>query len=338
MDKLLTIVVPTYNMQDYLRHCLDSLIVPTEMMALLEVLVINDGSTDDSSTIAHEYEAKYPETFRVIDKENGGHGSAWNVGLSLAVGYYLAFLDSDDWYDTAELQKLLTSLKDCTSDLVLLNKQTFHADDMRLEPFVISGLLPGIEYRMEDEGRTLIKNDITKIYTQCCIYKTSILQPLGNLFVEKVSYDDIIMHVVDVLVPHTFVYFNYTVYYYLLGREGQSLDNNVRRKKVDDVSKVVLSCLAFIKENPQHSSFKDWYAKDLYFNFCYSRYYALSKLPFRESISKLKGWDSEISADFSDIPENKWMKRYRTLPFVLYFSLFRFFDYYARAKRKIRKL
>lgn len=69
MEKILTIVIPTYNMQDYLRRCLDSLIVPDEQMQQLEVLVVNDGSKDNSSAIAHEYQDKYPGTFRVIDKE-----------------------------------------------------------------------------------------------------------------------------------------------------------------------------------------------------------------------------------------------------------------------------
>lgn len=71
MNKLLTIVIPTYNMQAYLHRCLDSLLVSEEHMQQIEVLVINGGSKDNSFAIAHEYEAKYPNTFRVIDKENG---------------------------------------------------------------------------------------------------------------------------------------------------------------------------------------------------------------------------------------------------------------------------
>lgn len=83
MEKILTIVIPTYNMQDYLRRCLDSLIVPEEQMKHLEVLVVNDGSKDNSSAIAHEYQDKYPDTFRVIDKENGNYGSCVNRGLRM---------------------------------------------------------------------------------------------------------------------------------------------------------------------------------------------------------------------------------------------------------------
>ena len=71
MEKILTIVIPTYNMQDYLHRCLNSLIIPEEQMQHLEVLVVNDGSKDNSYAIAHEYPDKYPGTFRVIDKEKG---------------------------------------------------------------------------------------------------------------------------------------------------------------------------------------------------------------------------------------------------------------------------
>ena len=95
MQKLLTIIVPTYNMQDYLRHCLDSLIVSNEWLDLLEVLVINDGSKDKSSEIGHEFEMLYPNTFVVIDKENGNYGSCINKGLEIATGKYVKVLDSD---------------------------------------------------------------------------------------------------------------------------------------------------------------------------------------------------------------------------------------------------
>ena len=89
MNKILTIIIPTYNMEKYLRRCLDSLIIDEEGMKQLEVLVINDGSKDSSSQIAHEYQDKYPDTFRVIDKENGNYGSCINRGLKEATGKYV---------------------------------------------------------------------------------------------------------------------------------------------------------------------------------------------------------------------------------------------------------
>ena len=86
-NKNLTIIIPTYNMQEYLQKCLSSLIVK-KGLETLEVLVVNDGSKDNSSIIAHEFEAKYPGVFRVIDKENGNYGSCINRGLKEATGKY----------------------------------------------------------------------------------------------------------------------------------------------------------------------------------------------------------------------------------------------------------
>lgn len=83
-------------MEKYLRRCLNSLIIDEEGMKQLEVLVINDGSKDSSSQIAHEYQNKYPDTYRVIDKENGNYGSCVNKGIVKATGKYFKILDADD--------------------------------------------------------------------------------------------------------------------------------------------------------------------------------------------------------------------------------------------------
>ena len=119
MIKLLTVIIPTYNMQEYLHRCLDSLIVQQPMRESLEVLVINDGGKDKSSIIAHEYEDRYPDTFKVIDKENDHYGSCVNRGLVEATGKYVKVLDADDWFDTGELEKLLEKLPSIDVDLIM---------------------------------------------------------------------------------------------------------------------------------------------------------------------------------------------------------------------------
>ena len=81
MDKILSIIVPTYNMEKYLQNCLDSLLLSEKQMQDYEVWIINDGSKDRSSEIAHSYELRYPDTFRVVDKNNGNYGSCINCGL-----------------------------------------------------------------------------------------------------------------------------------------------------------------------------------------------------------------------------------------------------------------
>ena len=111
MDKVLSIIVPTYNMERYLDKCLSSLCVTDHnLLNTLEVLVINDGSKDASSKIGHRYHDEYPYVFRVIDKENGNYGSCINRGLKEATGKYIKVLDADDYFDSSVLGQYLDFL------------------------------------------------------------------------------------------------------------------------------------------------------------------------------------------------------------------------------------
>ena len=107
-NKILTIIVPSYNMEAYLPKCLGSLIIDDkDLLQKLEVIVVNDGSKDRTSEIAHEFEANYPGVFRVIDKKNGHYGSCINAGLAIATGFYVKVLDADDWFVTGHFQNFL---------------------------------------------------------------------------------------------------------------------------------------------------------------------------------------------------------------------------------------
>lgn len=120
MEKLLSIVIPTYNMSSYIERCLNSLI-SDKTKDLLDVLVINDGSKDDSSKKAKTLAYQYPDMIRVFDKENGNYGSCVNVGLNKAIGKYIKILDADDYMDTKALEETLDILQHLDVDLVLTN-------------------------------------------------------------------------------------------------------------------------------------------------------------------------------------------------------------------------
>lgn len=91
--KIISFTVPCYNSQEYMRNCVDSLLVGGEDV---EIVIVNDGSSDRTIDIAREYEAEYPTIVKVIDKPNGGHGSGVNAGLKIATGLYYKVVDSDD--------------------------------------------------------------------------------------------------------------------------------------------------------------------------------------------------------------------------------------------------
>src|SRR5690554_2632255 len=106
--KLITFAVPSYNSQDYLHKCIESLLLAGNEC---EIIIINDGSTDNTLKIAKDYQNKYPNIIKVIDKENGGHGSGVNSGLKAASGLYFKVVDSDDWADAEGLKTLINTIK-----------------------------------------------------------------------------------------------------------------------------------------------------------------------------------------------------------------------------------
>ena len=109
--KLLSITVPCYNSQDYMKNCVDSLL---EGGNLVEILIVDDGSKDDTAKIADEYAAKYPEIVKAIHQENGGHGEAVNTGLKNATGLYFKVVDSDDWVNKDAYLAILDKLLEIT--------------------------------------------------------------------------------------------------------------------------------------------------------------------------------------------------------------------------------
>ena len=107
--KLLSIAIPCYNSENYMRKCIESLLVGGEDV---EILIVNDGSTKDrTAEIADEYAAKYPTIVKAIHKENGGHGSAVNAGIANATGLYFKVVDSDDWVKESAYKEILDTLR-----------------------------------------------------------------------------------------------------------------------------------------------------------------------------------------------------------------------------------
>ena len=105
--KLLTIAVPCYNSQEYMHYCLQTLLSGGEEV---EILIINDGSKDNTARIADQYAAAYPTIIRAIHQENKGHGGAVNTGMANATGKYFKVVDSDDWVDVRAYLKILEQL------------------------------------------------------------------------------------------------------------------------------------------------------------------------------------------------------------------------------------
>ena len=257
MQKLLTIVVPVYKVEPYINKCLDSCLIyrmneqgekvlDEDLMNQLEVIIVNDGTPDNSAEMSREYVKRYSNTLRQIDKENGGHGSAWNVGLKEATGKYLRFLDSDDWLTNVD--KLMNKLAVTDVDLAFTDECVHYIEQGREEfqscSFVYSQLLSIDNVQMSD-----ILADFSSLNFRRCTYRTVLLQSQYPLFREHVSYDDTILFVAPYIGAKTMIAFDFVVYNLLRGRDEQSMNEKVILKKADQRLQAYVDLHDYIKNH-----------------------------------------------------------------------------------------
>lgn len=235
MFKLLTIIIPTYNMEAYLHRCLDSLILQKELMNLLEVLVINDGSKDSSSNIAHEYETCYPNTFKVIDKENGNYGSCINKGIDEAKGKYIKILDADDWYEPTQFAKYLQYINTLEEDVdAVFSNFTYHYTNLGK---IVCHKYKIIEYEKIYELKNVKfvggkDQFMLKMYS--IAVRTQLIRDIGLRHDTGISYTDYEFIFFPYEHIKTVIFLRYNVYQYFIGREGQTISPESRKKHVND--------------------------------------------------------------------------------------------------------
>ena len=243
-NKILTIIIPTYNMEKYLRKCLDSLIVSEENMQRLEVLVVNDGSKDSSSQIAHEYQEKYPQTFRVIDKENGNYGSCINRGLKEATGKYVKVLDADDYFDNRVFDDFISFLYEVDVDLVISD---FNVVDE------VGNCLSDITFDLPTNSTFKLADIPTEMNTlllhHCITYKRDVFNRFKYIQTEGISYTDDEWVFKPMLWIEKVLYYPHTLYLYLRGREGQTFDPKVVQRTLEQRIRVFKEMVSFYKTN-----------------------------------------------------------------------------------------
>ena len=236
--KLLTVTIPCYNSQDYMRHAIDSVLVGGDDV---EILLIDDGSTDDTLEIAKQYEKKYPTIVRAIHKENGGHGSAVNAGIANASGIFFKVLDSDDWFDEASFHKVLHFIKYVTDeqiplDLIISNyvyeKPSLH----KRKSINYRSALPVSKFITWDDVKHF--NMSQNLLMHSLMYKTHILRDCGLQLPEHTFYVDNIFAFSPLPTVHKMYYLNVDLYRYYIGREDQSVNEAVMTKRIDQQIKI----------------------------------------------------------------------------------------------------
>lgn len=234
MEKILTIVVPTYNMEAYLDECLSSMIMEDmSLMEALEVIVVNDGSKDNSLNIALSYKERFPNTFVVIDKENGNYGSCVNRGLKEATGKYFRIVDADDWVDTTALQEFLIKLSKCASDLVFTKYVKVH------ETNVVYAYSSRIDTdRLYDVNTMKYHYYDAHMQMHGMTYKTSVLKACDMCLLEGVSYTDAEYCFYPLSVVNTVLFYDIILYHYRADRDGQTMSASALMKSTDSLFKV----------------------------------------------------------------------------------------------------
>ena len=318
MEKLLTIVVPVYKVEPYINKCLDSLILSEELMEILEVIIVNDGTPDNSAELSREYTKKYPNTFRQIDKENGGHGSAWNVGVKEATGKYLRFLDSDDWLTNLDI--LLCTLEKTDVDVILTHLNNYNeAEQTNTEWNITDGPFNKIgdfsTFTFDD-----FRNKTNTLNFLFATYKTAILKGLPNLFMEKTMYDDSILYAIPILFADTYLCLDIVLYNYLSGREGQSMNAIVKKRNIPKLLNTYLYEMEFITKNEHLTNNKE----SLYRIMASDSIYLLNMLvylPWRDFKKNISLCSKYFHLESIKWKESKQAKRFSTMPLLGFYLL-----------------
>ena len=258
-EKLLSIIIPSYNMEVLLPRCLNSLIVPPEQMEWLDVLIVNDGSKDSTSAIGHEYAQKYPDTFRVIDKQNGHYGSCINAALPVALGKYIRILDADDYFDNAVFRQYLDQLKNVDVDVVVTDYNMVDAQGQIVSRTVYDILEHGQVITIQDEKlAVMMMHGLT--------YRTDHLRRIHYKQTEGILYTDSEWSFIPLLDAETLCYFKLSVYQYLVDREGQSMSKQQEQKNYPHRLKVLRNMLmAYLGDHRNSNTINTWMTIRNYF-------------------------------------------------------------------------
>ncbi len=222
--KYISFAIPCFNSQNYMSRAIDSLLTGKDEV---EILIVNDGSRDQTSEIAHEYMENYPDIVRVIDKENGGHGDAVNAGLGAAQGKYFKVVDSDDWVDEEALKRILTLIRNLEEDgeqidMLVSNFVYEKAGASHKKCVHYRNALPQDEiFRWDDIGHFRLDQ---YILMHSVIYRTDLLKLIQMKLPKHTFYVDNIY--VYYPLPHVrkIYYLDIDFYRYFIGRDDQSVN------------------------------------------------------------------------------------------------------------------
>lgn len=253
--KILSVVIPVYNTEKYLVRCIDSIIIP-EILDRIEILIINDGSTDGSLAIAQKYQEQYPQAIKVVDKKNAGKGSCMNIGLDMATGKYFRELDSDDYFNKKIMIQYLDLLETVDTDIFITHYNIVNASENIITSYTFSKTTHNQILELDTFDFETCEETRAAVCMHSSTYRTKLLKDNNVRFQENVSFTDIELVFLGLLYAKTIYFASCNLYQYFVGREGASLEvtfdvakNNRRKKHLSTVAKRLLSIYSSSEQN-----------------------------------------------------------------------------------------
>lgn len=237
--KLLSVAIPCYNSEAYMRHCIDTLLTGGEEV---EIIIVDDGSTKDhTAEIADEYAQKYPTICRAVHQENGGHGEAVNTGLRNATGIYYKVVDSDDWVNEEAFKQVLATLRrfvygNETLDMLICNFVYEKEGAKRKRVMNYKTALPKNELITWDDVKIFMTGQYILMHS--VIYRTELLFQCGLELPKHTFYVDNIFVYQPLPFVKTMYYLDVNFYRYYIGREDQSVNETVMIGRIDQQIRV----------------------------------------------------------------------------------------------------
>ena len=236
--KIVTFAIPCYNSEGYMRNCIESLLPGGEDV---EIIIVDDGSGDGTAAIADEYAEKYPTIVRTIHQENGGHGAAVNTGLANATGLYYKVVDSDDWVDADAYRQALDTLRKFVKeqtpvDMLLTNYVYEKVSEHHQRRMIYSLLFESDRITTWSEMKHNVKG--FSILMHSVTYRTQMLRDCGLKLPEHTFYVDNLFVYEPLPYVKTIYYLNVDFYRYYIGREGQSVNEQIMIKRLDQQLRV----------------------------------------------------------------------------------------------------
>lgn len=248
--KTLSISIAAYNIERFIDNTLRNL-CEDDIIDDLEIIIVNDGSKDNTLVRANMYKEKYPDSIRIINKDNGGYGSTINASLMVATGKYFKLLDGDDWYDYGSLKKIITFLKDSDVDLVVTPHVQVIDETGEKE------IIRPFSHELENQKMTYKDYPIgQRICMHQACFKTRVIQNRGITITENCFYTDVEYLLKCMSKCDTIIYVEYPLYMYRIGLNEQSMSVEGMKKHYKDGVKSYKELIRFKNEDVHNQEFE----------------------------------------------------------------------------------